>query len=60
MQFTLQHLQNSVTAPKGFKAAAVASGIRYHERTDLALIVSDVQAFWPAPATATVPSPCSV
>lgn len=26
MQFTLQHLQNSVTAPKGFKAAAVASG----------------------------------
>ena len=44
MQFTLQHLQNSVTAPKGFKAAAVASGIRYHERTDLALIVSDVQA----------------
>lgn len=44
MQFTLQHLKNSVTAPKGFKAAAVASGIRYHERTDLALIVSDVRA----------------
>lgn len=44
MQFTLQHLQNSVTAPKGFKAAAVASGIRYHGRTDLAVIVSDVQA----------------
>ena len=44
MIFDIKHLQNAVTAPKGFKASATACGIRYNGRTDLALIVSDVPA----------------
>ena len=37
-------LDGSVTAPKGFKAAGVAAGIKYTGRRDVALIKSDVPA----------------
>jgi glutamate N-acetyltransferase/amino-acid N-acetyltransferase len=38
------HVPGGVTAPKGFRAAAVAAGIKKQERPDLALLVSDVEA----------------
>ncbi len=38
------HVPGGVTAPKGFRAAAVYAGIKKQERPDLALLVSDVEA----------------
>lgn len=38
------HVPGGVTAPKGFRAAAVCAGIKKQERPDLALLVSDVEA----------------
>jgi len=40
----IENLKGCVTAPKGYRATAAACGIRYHGRTDLGLIVSDVRA----------------
>ena len=40
----IENLKGCVTAPKGYRATAAACGIRYHGRTDLGLIVSDVKA----------------
>ncbi|MBQ7654948.1 MAG: bifunctional ornithine acetyltransferase/N-acetylglutamate synthase [Clostridia bacterium] len=34
-------IMGGVTAPKGFKAACCAAGIKYKDRTDMAMIVSD-------------------
>ena len=39
-------IEGGVTAPKGFKAASCAAGIKYEGRTDMAMLWSD------APATA--------
>ena len=39
-------IEGGVCAPKGFRAAGVAAGIKYKERKDVALIVAD------APCTA--------
>jgi glutamate N-acetyltransferase/amino-acid N-acetyltransferase len=38
------HVPGGVTAPKGFRAAAVTAGIKKREQPDLALLVSDVEA----------------
>lgn len=38
------HVPGGVTAPKGFRAAAVSAGIKKREQPDLALLVSDVEA----------------
>lgn len=35
-------IEGSVTAPKGYQAAAAAAGIKYKDRTDMALIYSQV------------------
>lgn len=40
----MKTITGGVTAPKGFQAAAVAAGIKYQERTDMAMIVSEVLA----------------
>ena len=37
-------IEGSVTAPKGFEAAAAAAAIKYKDRTDMALIYSTVPA----------------
>lgn len=38
------HVPGGVTAPKGYRAAAVSAGIKKQDRPDLALLVSDVEA----------------
>lgn len=38
----MEIISGGVTAAKGFKAAAVAAGIKYQDRTDMAMIVSNV------------------
>lgn len=40
----MEIITGGVTAAKGFKAAATAAGIKYKERTDMAMIVSDIPA----------------
>ena len=37
----MQKIEGGVTAAKGFEAAAAADGIKYHDRTDMALIFSE-------------------
>lgn len=37
---TIHEIKGGVTAPKGFEAAAAAAGIKYTDRTDMALIYS--------------------
>lgn len=37
-------IEGSVTAPKGYEAAAAAAGIKYKDRTDMALVYSQVPA----------------
>ena len=37
-------IQGGVTAAKGFKAASVAAGIKYKDRKDMAMLVSEVPA----------------
>ena len=37
----MQKIEGGVTAAKGFEAAAAAAGIKYHDRTDMALIFSE-------------------
>ena len=36
----MQIIEGGVTAAKGFEAAAAAAGIKYQDRTDMALIYS--------------------
>ncbi len=38
------HVPGGVTAPKGFRAAAVSAGIKKRDQPDLVLLVSDVEA----------------
>ena len=38
----MNHIQGGVTAAKGFKAAATAAGIKYQNRTDMALLYCEV------------------
>lgn len=40
----MEVIKGGVTAAKGFRAASVAAGIKYKERKDMAMIVSDVPA----------------
>lgn len=40
----MEVITGGVTAAKGFKAAATAAGIKYKDRTDMAMIVSEVPA----------------
>ena len=40
----IEKIDGSVTAPKGFKAAGVAAGIKYSGRKDMALIYSETPA----------------
>ena len=40
----MKKIEGGVTAAKGFQAAAAAAGIKYKDRTDMALIVSEVPA----------------
>ena len=40
----MEIINGGVTAPKGFMAASFAAGIKYKERTDMAMIVSEVPA----------------
>ena len=42
--FCMEVITGGVTAAKGFKAAATAAGIKYKDRTDMAMIVSEVPA----------------
>ncbi len=44
MKKTFRVISGSVTAPKGFRAAAAAAGIKRSGKPDVALIVSDVPA----------------
>ena len=37
----MQIIEGGVTAAKGFEAAAAAAGIKYQDRTDMALIYSE-------------------
>ena len=37
-------IDGGVTAPKGFAAASFAAGIKYKNRTDMAMIVSSAPA----------------
>ena len=37
----MQMIEGGVTAAKGFEAAAAAAGIKYQNRTDMALIYSE-------------------
>ena len=39
---SIQKITGGVTTPKGFKAACCAAGIKYKNRTDMAMIASDV------------------
>ena len=39
---SIQKIAGGVTAPKGFRAACCAAGIKYKNRTDMAMIASDV------------------
>ncbi|WP_035779653.1 bifunctional ornithine acetyltransferase/N-acetylglutamate synthase [Butyrivibrio sp. MC2013] len=48
----MEIIKGGVTAPKGFKAASCAAGIKYQGRTDMAMLVSDV----PCKAAATFTS----
>ena len=38
----MKHIDGGVTAAKGFKAAAMAAGIKYKDRKDMAMIYSEV------------------
>ncbi len=40
----MEIITGGVTAPKGFQAAAAAAGIRYQDRMDMAMIVSETDA----------------
>ena len=37
----MQIIEGGVTAAKGFEASAAAAGIKYQDRTDMALIYSE-------------------
>ena len=39
-------IDGGVTAAKGFQAAAAAAGIKYKDRTDMALIYSEKPCRW--------------
>lgn len=41
---TMETVTGGVTAAKGFRAAAVAAGIKYKDRLDMAMLVSEVPA----------------
>ncbi|MHB8172066.1 MAG: bifunctional glutamate N-acetyltransferase/amino-acid acetyltransferase ArgJ [Thermincolia bacterium] len=43
-QFIHQQIEGGVTAPKGFRAAGVAAGIKKNGNKDLAILISDVPA----------------
>lgn len=47
-------ITGGVTAPKGFQAAAAAAGIKYQDRMDMAMIVSEVPAVTAGTFTANV------
>ena len=51
MKAFFTRISGSVTAPRGFRAAGVAAGIKANGKKDVALIVSDVPAA-AAPPTA--------
>ena len=38
----MKQIKGGVTAAKGFKAASTAAGIKYKDRTDMAMIYSEV------------------
>ena len=40
----MNRIEGGVTAPKGFRAASYAAGIKYQGRTDMAMLISDVPA----------------
>ena len=40
----MKQIQGGVTAAKGYKAAAAAAGIKYTDRTDMAMVYSEVPA----------------
>ena len=40
----MKKIKGGVTSPKGYQAAGVAAGIKYQDRDDMAIIVSDVPA----------------
>ena len=42
MEITMKQIKGGVTAAKGFKAASTAAGIKYKDRTDMAMIYSEV------------------
>ena len=42
MEVTMKQIKGGVTAAKGFKAASTAAGIKYKDRTDMAMIYSEV------------------
>jgi glutamate N-acetyltransferase/amino-acid N-acetyltransferase len=44
MSHRIQEIAGGVTAPAGFRASAAAAGIKYPNRNDVALLVSDVPA----------------
>ena len=39
----MKQIKGGVTAAKGFEAASTAAGIKYQNRTDMALVYSQVQ-----------------
>ena len=43
----MQIIEGGVTVAKGFEAAAAAAGIKYQDRTDMALIYSEKPCKWP-------------
>ena len=43
-EVNMKVIEGSVTAPKGYEAAAAAAAIKYKDRTDMALIYSQVPA----------------
>ena len=40
----MKQITGGVTAAKGYKAAATAAGIKYQDRTDMAMVYSEVPA----------------
>lgn len=42
MEVKMKQIKGGVTAAKGFKAASTAAGIKYKDRTDMAMIYSEV------------------
>ena len=42
----MKKITGGVTAAKGFEAAAAAAGIKYENRTDMALVYSVNRAMW--------------